>query len=267
MVDLISNEDLVETKENMDTIDEFIYSEGDTLVDQYGNTRKTLEGVINSGGTGTGALTIESAKHLLGAGGVKHFHINEIDVSGDYTFELDVLIPSGGTYRNVFSLGASTDYKYGQVYMYKTNTTGGYEILINANGVDTSESTPFIIGAATVVDERATVTVVKSGSDFTLWINGTFADKVAATGLGKVPNAGLSMFGYGDGTVISGDGTGIVVYGWRFAPYVMYTDSDGVSSSLDIGLVPIVPKPTTPIEVVAEFPVTPEPSTLYIKAV
>ena len=147
-------------------------------------------------------------------------------IDADFTFEIDFIMPSDNVYRNLFALGANsgTEY-YGALYAYTTNSDG-FTLISSVSGTTTDGDSIFTqSGSANFNGSRHVMTIVRSGAEVAVWVDGTrvaYHNGTISWPSEAFSNPGLALFAYGDGSIIQSDGTGVEVYATSFTPEALY---------------------------------------------
>lgn len=186
--------------------------------------------------------------HLLGSDGPVHiagdFSIVQ-DGFTSWTFEVEFTAPNDNQYRNIFTLGGTSDKKFGGLAAYTTNSGDVFSMVSSASGTTTDGYNNWLSGAAGQgwTDAPHRLTIIRDGNIGRTAIYkdgefvGTHQTKPHPTWSSSVKwpsthfeGADLTFFAYADDSVLMGDGTGVEIHGWNFSKTNTYADQ-GVTGS------------------------------------
>lgn len=185
---------------------------------------------------------------LLGSAGPVHIE-GDFSIVQDgftsWTFEVEFTAPNDNQYRNVFTLGGTSDKKHGALTAYTTNAGDIFSMTSSSSGTTTDGYNYWLSGAAgegwTGAPHR--LTIIRDGNigRTAIYKDGVFVGthqvKAHATWNSSVKwpathfeGADLTFFAYADDSVLMGDGTGVEIHGWNFSKTNTYADQ-GVTGS------------------------------------
>ncbi|MDG1314632.1 MAG: hypothetical protein P8P29_03795 [Flavobacteriaceae bacterium] len=147
----------------------------------------------------------------------------------DFTFAIDFFMESNTKYQNLFTLGGNSDKYYGSIHAYSTNSNG---LLINSSvsGTTTDGSQifrwiPSQNGGVEINGTRRSIVIQKVDRSVTVWLDGNFHVNWEASGASEIefnvdpfPGAGLVLYSFADGSLITDPADNAIIYGHRFTP-------------------------------------------------
>lgn len=224
--------------------------------DAEGNIIKFLGG-LNAGSSGDISMPYEIAAltgHTFGEG--------DYDLSGDFTFEINITIPNDATIRNLFTIGSNSAGRLGAMSFTKGDVAG--KVLLRTSVEGLSENGTELVNNTSVENwtgKPIILTITRKGSDYRVWIDGESVSTGTATWAGLLQNPSLTLFAYHDDSQLGSNSAGVAVHGWRFSKKAKYnvtnTTIKSEMAAKDTGGVAL--------SVVTEFPASSDANTLYIK--